>query len=374
MKINQIEVYQVDLPYINGTYKLSGGRTYDGFDATLVKISTDTGLDGWGESTPFGTNYIAAHARGVRSGIEEIAPYILGMDPCHIDRINNVMDECLEGHLHAKTPIDVACWDLFGKSTQRTVSELLGGPIKGPVPVISSIYAGSPDDMKERVEQHRQKGFLGHSVKIGADEKEGGPSLDAERIKACLKDRKPGEWFLVDANGGLSVEHALRMLSLLPDEIEFVLEAPCRTWLETQSLRKKTNIPIFLDELAQTEEDVLRSIKDEIADGIGIKISKQGGLTRSKKIRDICLAGGLVTSIQETVGSEVAFAALLQLAQTTPRHILRCALDTRSMVRKSTAKFDVPIKNGGAEVPYEKFGLGIEIIEENIGDPVQIYK
>tara|TARA_B100000929_G_scaffold161813_1_gene127976 strand:- start:2424 stop:2558 length:135 start_codon:yes stop_codon:yes gene_type:complete len=44
------------------------------------------------------------------------------------------------------------------------------------------------------------------------------------------------------------------------------------------------------------------------------------------------------------------------------------------MVRKSTAKFDVPIKNGGAEVPYEKFGLGIEIIEENIGNPVKIYK
>ena len=93
MKINKIEIYQVDLPYINGTYKLSGGRTYDGFDATLVKITTDTGLDGWGESTPFGTNYIAAHAKGVRSGIEEIAPYILGMDPCHIDRINNVMDD-----------------------------------------------------------------------------------------------------------------------------------------------------------------------------------------------------------------------------------------------------------------------------------------
>ena len=130
MKINKIEVYQVDLPYINGTYKLSGGRTYDGFDATLVKITTDTGLDGWGESTPFGTNYIAAHAKGVRSGIEEIAPYILGMDPCHIDRINNVMDECLEGHLHAKTPIDVACWDLLGKSTKRSVSELLGGPLK----------------------------------------------------------------------------------------------------------------------------------------------------------------------------------------------------------------------------------------------------
>ena len=374
MKITQIIVYQVDLPYIGGTYKLSGGRTYNSFDATLVKIITDNGLEGWGESTPFGPNYIAAHAKGVRSGIEEIAPSLLGMDPSHIDRINDVMDESLMGHLHAKTPIDVACWDIFAKSTKKSVCELLGGPIKGPIPVISSIYAGTPDSMRRRVEEHRKKGFLGHSVKIGASEKEGGPTLDAERIKACIQDRQPGEWFLVDANGGLTVEHNLRMLSLLPNGIEFVFEAPCHTWLETLSLRKKTNIPIFLDELAQTEGDVLRAIKEEAADGIGIKISKQGGLTKSRKIRDICLTAGLATSIQETVGSEIAFAALLHLAQSTPRHILRCALDTRSMVGRSTAVFDVPIKDGGAEVPYQKHGLGVEIIQDNIGKPLTIYQ
>ena len=102
MRIDQIDVYQVDLPYSGGTYQLSGGRTYTSFDATFVRVTTDSGIEGWGESTPFGSNYVAAHARGVRAGIAEIAPHVLGTDPRHVDRLNDRMDQALRGHPHAK--------------------------------------------------------------------------------------------------------------------------------------------------------------------------------------------------------------------------------------------------------------------------------
>ena len=74
MKITSISVFQVDLPFSGGTYLLSGGREYSEFDATVLRIETDDGVNGWGESTPFGATYVAAHARGVRAGIAEIAP------------------------------------------------------------------------------------------------------------------------------------------------------------------------------------------------------------------------------------------------------------------------------------------------------------
>ena len=144
MKIRKIELYQLDLPYSGGVYMLSGGREYRSFDASFVRITTDTGLEGWGESTPFGSTYIAAHALGVRAGIAEIAPYLLGRDPRQMDRINEAMDEALLGHNHAKSAIDLACWDLFGKSVNLPVCELLGGSTGKRLPVISSIYAGSP--------------------------------------------------------------------------------------------------------------------------------------------------------------------------------------------------------------------------------------
>lgn len=93
--------------------------------------------------------------------------------------------------------------------------------------VISSIYAGTPDDMRKRVQRHRELGYRGHSVKIGANETDGGAKLDAERIRASLADAKYGEYFIVDANGGLGLEHALRLLRLVPKHLDFVLEAPC---------------------------------------------------------------------------------------------------------------------------------------------------
>ena len=372
MKIKKIEVYQVDLPYSGGTYELSGGRTYTSFDATIVRIVTECGLEGWGESTPFGSTYIAAHALGVRAGIAEIAPSLIGADPRHVDRINDQMDQALIGHNHAKTALDVACWDIFGKSVAMPVCDLLGGRIDHRMPIISSIGTGDPEDMRARVAAHRAKGYMGHSVKIGALESEGGPSLDAERIIASLADRKPGEFFLVDANGGLTPEHALRMLSNLPADLDFVLEAPCATWRETQSLRQRCNVPIILDELVQNDADIIKLLSNDTADGIGLKISKNGGLTSGRRQRDICIAAGLSMSVQDTVGSAISFAAIAHLGQTVPPRLLRCVLDVRDMVTIKTAEFDAPVKDGGVIAP-NKPGLGLDVDRDFLGEAVAIY-
>lgn len=369
MKITKIELYQVDLPYVGGRYELSGGRIYTSFDASIIRISTDTGVEGWGESTPFGPNYIAAHALGARAGIAEIAPYLLGRDPRQVDRINDAMDEALTGHNHAKAALDVACWDAFGKSVNMPVCELLGGSTGQRLPTISSIYAGSPEDMRARVAKHRTKGYIGHSVKIGASEAEGGPALDAERITASLADRQPGEYFIVDANGGLIPETALRMLRLLPDGLDFVLEAPCATWRETLSLRQRSNVPIIIDELAQHDSDIAMIVGQDIADGIGLKITKAGGLTHARRQRDICRAAGLTMSVQDTVGSAIAFAAIVHLGATVPTKLLRCILDTRDMVTTQTASFDAPVEQGGV-LPPQAPGLGLSVNIEILGDPV----
>lgn len=373
MKIAKIEVFQLDLPYSGGVYTLSGGRQYENFDGTFVKISTDTTLYGWGESTPFGSNYIAAHARGVRAGIDEIAPHLIGRDPRQLDRINDAMDDALMGHQHAKAAIDAACWDIFGKSVNLPVCELLGGSTECRMPVISSIYAGDPEDMRARVADYRARGYRGHSVKIGALDSEGGPKLDAERINAALADQKPGEYFIVDANGGMVPETALRLLSMLPDTHDFVLEAPCATWRETLSVRKRCQVPVILDELIQNDSDIIDLITHDAADGVGLKITKAGGLTHSRRHRDMCRASGLTMSVQDTVGSTIAFAAIAHLGQTVPPHLLRCILDCRDMVAINTALFDAPVLDGGVLVP-DSPGLGLIVNEEQFGDPLRIFQ
>jgi len=372
MKISRIDLYSTKLPYAGGVYRLSGGRTYESFDASIVRLTCDDGTEGWGESTPFGSTYIAAHALGTRAGIAELAPALVGRDPRQSDRIADVMDGTLAGHNHAKTPLDVACWDSFGKSVDLPVCELLGGSTNVPMPMISSIHAGDPEEMRGRVAEHRAKGYWGHSIKIGALDSEGGPALDAERITACLADRRPGEFFLVDANGGLLPETALRVIQLLPDGLDFALEAPCATWRETMSLRRRCPYPIVMDELAQHDEDVALIAAQDVADGIGLKISKTGGLTAGRRQRDICRATGLTLSVQDTVGSSIAFAAIIHLGTTVPARLLRCVLNCAEMVTLTTADVDARFTGNGV-LPGGSPGLGIAVDEAVLGDPVMTW-
>jgi len=341
VKIERIEVFQVNLPYAGGIYRLSGGREFQGFDATIVRITADNGLEGWGESTPFGSTYIAAHASGVRAGIAEMAPALIGLDPRRVDRVNDAMDAALVGHLHAKAPIDVACWDLFGKSAGLPVCELLGGRTDLKLPVISSIHAGDP-------------------------------VANAARIEAALTDRRPEEFFIVDANGGMSLEAALRMLRLLPPGLDFVLEAPCASRHECLSLRRRTNVPIFWDELATSETELIRMIAEDAADGIGLKVTKSGGLTRARRQRDMAIAAGYTLSVQDTTGSDIAFAAIVHLAQTVPEKWLRCALDCRSITEKKTAAGNYDVIDGCVTAPTEP-GLGIDPLPEVFQSPVARY-
>ncbi|GAA1853764.1 mandelate racemase/muconate lactonizing enzyme family protein [Brevibacterium marinum] len=368
MKITSIDLFEVPLPYSGGTYLLSGGREYTEFGASIVRITTDKGVQGWGESTPFGSTYVAAHALGTAAGIAELAPVLLGRDPRQVDRIADLMDANLTGHNHAKAPLDVACWDLFGKSVNLPVCELLGGSTGSPMPIMSSIHIGPPEEMRSRVGAHRELGYRGHSIKIGSTDGRIDPGLDAERIRACLADRRPGEFFLVDANTGLSSEEALRMFNLLPPGLDFVLESPCASWGETESLRRRSPYPIILDELAVDAADLVRAVAHDVADGISLKVTPAGGLTPGRRQRDIAVAAGMTLSVQDTVGSDIAYAAITHLGATVPSKLLRCILKASDMVTLTTADFR-PLQLSEGVLPPDRPGLGVDVDETVLGTP-----
>ena len=69
----------------------------------------------YGEVVPLGPNYLPSYAAGVRSGIKELGPKLIGQDPTQIRVLNDFMDYHLKGHPYVKSPIDMACWDILGK-------------------------------------------------------------------------------------------------------------------------------------------------------------------------------------------------------------------------------------------------------------------
>ena len=134
MRISRIDVYRFRYTLAGGPLTLSGGRTVSAEDSTLVKVSTDEGLVGWGEGCPFNPTYMLAFPEGTRAAIQLMGPALLGADPRQIEQVYARMDGALYGHAYAKSPIDIACWDLLGQATGPPRERPPGRDLPGALP------------------------------------------------------------------------------------------------------------------------------------------------------------------------------------------------------------------------------------------------
>jgi len=108
MKIARILAFRVELPLHETTYAWSGGKSVQVFDSTIVRVETDDGLAGHGEVCPLGPFYLPAYADGVRAGLRELGPHVIGADPRQLVKLNRTMDAALKGHPYVKSGIDIA--------------------------------------------------------------------------------------------------------------------------------------------------------------------------------------------------------------------------------------------------------------------------
>src|SRR6478735_1795855 len=155
MRISRVSAYRVELPLHEGSYKWSGGKSVSVFDSTIVGVETDDGITGYGEVCPLGPFYLPAYANGVRAGIQELAPHLIGHDPTALGQINRRMDAALKGHPYVKSGIDMACWDILGKATHQPVCTLLGGRYGDDFGLYRAISQESPEAMAKKVAGYR---------------------------------------------------------------------------------------------------------------------------------------------------------------------------------------------------------------------------
>ena len=114
MKIIRIAVHQVPLTS-HTAYYMAGGKTCGTVTTTLVELTTDIGLTGWGECCPI-PGYLPAHARGIPPAIAEMAPALLGADPRGPEAVLAACDKVLPDHRYAKSALDIALWDLTARA------------------------------------------------------------------------------------------------------------------------------------------------------------------------------------------------------------------------------------------------------------------
>lgn len=363
MKITGISIYQVDLPLHEGNYSWSEGKSVEVFDSTVILVETDSGITGIGEVCPLGPVYLPAYARGVRSGLKEIAPELIGSDPTELKKINRKMDYLLKGHPYVKSGIDMACWDILGKVSEMPIYKLLGGKYGDDFVLYRAISQRPANEMAENVISYRDQGYRRFQLKVGGD-----PNDDIERIRAVRKTLEPSDILVADANTGWLKHDAMRVVKAVSD-LDVYIEQPCKSYEECLSIRDHTDLPFVLDEVIDSIDMILKGEEDRAMDVVNIKISKFGGLTRAVQARDLCIDLGIAMTLEDSWGGDIITAAISHLAHSTPTEFLFTSTDFNSYVTKSIAEGAPQRENGRMSAP-DKPGLGIDPRLDVLGDPV----
>lgn len=363
MKITKISAYQVDLPLVERSYRWSGGKSVEVLDSTIVCVETDAGIVGHGEACPLGAAYLPAYSEGCRTGIAELAPHLIGQCPLELAKLHRLMDAALKGHPYVKSPIDIACWDILGQAAGQPVCTLLGGRYGEDFALYRAISQQSPDEMADKVADYRAEGYRRFQLKVGGD-----PDVDIDRIRAAAERLEPGDRLVADANTSWLMHDALRVVRAVRD-IDVYIEQPCATYEECLTVRRHTDQPFVLDEVIDGIEMLLRGHADRAMDVVNLKISKLGGLTKARQLRDLCVSLGVAMTIEDTWGGDITTAAIAHLAHSTPPELLFTSTDFNSYVTVGTAE-GAPRRRGGRMAASAAPGLGIVPKHEVLGAPV----
>lgn len=261
--------------------------------------------------TPLGGTYLPAFPAGVRAAVETLGEAILGTDPLRRRDIRAAMDGALLEQRAAKSPIDIALWDLLGRVSGLPIAALSGGVVHDRFPLYEAVPLASPEEMVEFVRERMAAGIRRFQLKVGNE-----PELDAERTLAVRGATPPDVVVLADANGGWDVHDARRAMRLIGDA-DVYIEQPCRTLDDCIAVSRGMRLPLILDECIVTVDDLARAKAEAGIVAINLKFSRVGGFTDALLLRDAAQAMGLKVSMEDTWGGDLASAASAHLAATT---------------------------------------------------------
>ena len=310
MKIREIHIYAHDLPVKNGPYTMANAEVW-ALDTSLVKLVGDNGAVGWGETCPVGPTYAEAHTGGARAALRVMAEGLIGADATP-GILRRMMDTLLNGHNYAKAALDIAAYDLMGKSLGVNVADLLGGALTDRVPSYYATGVGEPDDIARLAKEKLAEGYLRLQVKVGGRPVE----IDIETISKVWEVVKGTSMRLaVDGNRGWTTRDALRVSRELP-HVPFIMEQPCNTVQDLEKIRPQISHGLFMDENSVDLNTVISAAGTGLVDGFGMKITRIGGLTHMRTFRDICEARNLPHTCDDSWGGDIIAAACTQMGAT----------------------------------------------------------
>lgn len=367
IKIEKILVYQLTIP-LDYVYEISGGRMLTEIDSTIVGVYTNSGLIGWGESCPCGNNYLPNFPGGIRAGLDVVGPGLIGGNPLHVQRVYDRMNHLLAGHGYAKSAIDMACWDLLGKSTGLAVYELLGGDYGQPTPIVVGVPALTPDESIQRINEFRARG-----CRIFSSKAKGDPRGDLERMTVIMSQALPGENYICDANGGFTTLAAIETAKALR-EMNVVVEQPCSRIDECRVVRETTGCRMVLDEPINGIDDLFNAIQTRAADVLNLKVTRLGGISPLWRMIQTAISLNTPVTVQDAGGTDITRAALAHVAHALPPKFRHSVYDPYDWHSRFISEGRGAVVHDGSMSPHDTPGLGVEPDPDILGVPVAVYE
>lgn len=258
-----------------------------------LKIVTDEGIYGLGESTPY-PPVTAETIDGVIAAIEFMKPALLGADPTDIATIHAIMDRVLLHNTSAKAAIDIACYDIMGKKAGMPVHKLIGAKTD-TVQTDITIGIDTVENMVKEALDRVGEGFRILKIKCGVD-----PQKDIEVIKQIRNAVGDEIDLRIDANQGYDQQTALHVLQEMKKYNLTEAEQPLPFWdvHGMAEVNKLSPIPIMADESVHTPVQAEIACQHDACKIVNIKLMKCGGIYPALQIADIakkygkpCLVG-----------------------------------------------------------------------------------
>jgi len=312
IKILKIEIFKLNVEITIPIKILLGGL--EGANNVAIKIITDNGIVGWGESSPCaeitgdsqGTNYAMA---------QTIARVIKGKDVLDIESRMREINSVTVGEPSIRSAFDMALYDIAAKAANMPLYQYLGGTRRS---LRTDLTIGIKDTVEETVAQAKtilEEGFDAIKLKVGR------PGLeDVAYVKAVRELVGPEMSLKMDSNQGWDYPTAVANINAMADFNLVYSEQPIAAWDHEglTRLRSKVNLPICADESVFDHRDAMKLVKMDAVDYLNIKLGKSGGIHTGLKINAIAEAAGMKCMIGCFAESRLGLSAAAHLAMARP--------------------------------------------------------
>lgn len=334
-------------------------RTVHIAESVLVRIRCHNGLEGWGEAPP--TMAITGESLdSIEAFIQTVKPLLIGQNPLDYERVFPILQHAAVGNNSAKAAVDMALYDLIGRSCKLPLYQLLGG-YRNEIETDYTVSVNSPEEMGEDAAHYVKSGFTVLKIKVGIDD----IHKDLERVREIRNRVGYTIKLRLDANQGWEAKSAIRAIRTMEDlglDIELV-EQPVKAY-DLTGLKQVTDAvdtPIMADESVFSPLDAFEVLKNRAADLINIKLMKAGGIYRAETINRMAETCGVACMVGSMIESRIGISAAVHFAA-SKKNITRFDFDAPLMMVRDAVQGGVVYDGKTIKLP-DTPGIGVVNID-----------